>query len=366
MIGIMTNFLKSLSAWVLAAGIEINPDGSGFRLARQTDFFNFETDEGITWEDAGSGEAWGNNLGTLRSANDLIELIGGQQGSRTRAFKAAFSILGDFTLDYKLRGLAGSGLFMVGVADNSKYPFGVGGMSGDGISNALLATYQGFGASLTRTFSEPFKLGVATADGPNSWPISITSYVRLERSGTTFTQKVYSDEARSGGGLIFTITSLNVSIATMDRILFISAYNSGSGIGYNVLSDFELFNGITNRYLNTSPVATMGWVSLAAGAVVNGVGNEITELEGSSTIQAAYRANNGAWTSPFASIALMNADLLANPVTITDDTDSFDVRLTFNSDGLEQAEAFISEGPDLTGGAGGAASPMFGGGVISA
>ena len=114
--------------------------------------------------------------------------------------------------------------------------------------------------------------------------------------------------------------------------------------------DIELFDLLIEAgYLSTSPVATMGNVSLTAGTIINGVGNELVDLEGSSTVQAAYNPNDDGWTAPFASIAAMNADLLSNPVTITDTVNSFDVRFTFNSDGVEQAEAFVSEGPNLSG-----------------
>lgn len=336
------NLLKKPADWSsLAAGVEVNPDGSGFRLTRLTDFFDFTTDEGITWEDDGTGESWENNTGTLRSANGFIELVAADQGEETHAYKAGFSVTGDFLFDFNFKVTSGSGFWMVGLANTSDFPRP---SLGDGTTNSLSVGISG----TSDVRAESFKLGVRTSGDVDGISGSITLYGRLERSGSTFTAKIYSGKGQSG--LLSTSTVNNVSTATLDHIIFITSFGPGSSSqsNFGTFREMELWNGITQRYTSTSPVATMGVVALPVGTIINGLGDLIEKLDGSAGISPEYNINDAGWVGPFATYAAMDAALNATPIEITDDTLSVNVRHSHDSDGSEQAEVFVSEGPNLT------------------
>lgn len=338
------NLLKKPLDWdSVAADIEVNPDGSGFRLTRLTDFFDFTTDEGITWEDNGTGELWGNNVGSLRSANNAIELIGANQNQQTRAYKPGFNIPGDFMLDFNYVARAsGGGAFQVGVQDNPKF---AQAMIGDGTSNALHVEFF----STSSHAADTFKNGVRSSSGTDSGPSNTTIYGRLKRAGSTLTWETFSLASRLVGDRLTIRTVNNVSTATMTHVIFVSAFlSAGSSTRSHQFTNFELWNGVTQRYSSTSPVVTMGVVALPVGMVINGLGDLVEKLDGSAGISPAYNINNAGWSAPFASYAAMEVFLNANPITITDGVNSVNVRHSHDSNGDEQAEVFISEGPNLT------------------
>ena len=274
-------------------------------------------------------------------------------------------IPGDFKLDFRVEASQGTGtgfgVYMVGVADNTKLPHL---QTGDGISNSLYASQQGIGS----TGSNSWKAGVRDAQGGTpALSQGVWAYGRMERIGSNFTVKFYTDDGRqiqTGG----TSSHSNVYAGALTTLMLLVAGGTPGGFtASNSYGEWELWNGVTQRYSSTSPVVPMGWVSKAIGTVIRGVGNLPINLPSGTTVEAEYRANNGPWSTLFATVAAMNAFLFLNPETITNPVNSFDMRLTLNSNGDNTPEVFIVEGPDLTGaGGGGAASPTFGGGVISA
>ena len=346
------NLLKKPADWSsLAAGVEVNQDGSGFRLTRLTDFFDITTDEGLTWLVDGSLVSWDGETGTIRSANNNIEIVNADQGADNKIYKVGFNVPGDFMFDLTIRGNINAASYVVGLTDNLKYP---NAMISDGTSNALFFAAR-LGQSDYR--AQDWTAGVNTIGARPAITKNTWRYVRLERVGSIFTVKVFSSEARGGGSLLTTSTVNPCTLATLTNIYFCVAFNGPPLTGtkaFGEFGDFELWNtGVSQRYLSTSPVATMGVVALPVGTIINGLGDLVEKLDGAAGISPEYNINNAGWVGPFASYAAMDADLLATPITITDGVNSVNVRHSHDGDGDEQAEVFVSEGPNLTGAGGG-------------
>lgn len=339
----MSSLLADILTWSLPAGVEINPDGSGFRLTRQTIYDDLTIDKGLALTDRGVPTTFGVNSGELRTANQLLEFVGSSQDDLTRALLSVLNVTGDFKLDFSLAMHIGNGFYAIGIADSAAFPFGY---TGD-------LMYAGLVIAGPTMFLDNRTAGVFSRAAGSISPGSKGEffYGTLERISGVGTLKMFDDRGRTvqtGGTL--TLNPVNTGTLTD---LFISAIGPGqgaSGPDTFQVGEFELWpTGVTTRYLTTSPVIEQGWVSKSAGTVIRGIGDLPFKVPSGTSIQAAYRANNGAWTAPFASVALMNADLLANPVTITDIVNSFDVRFTLvSTTGDNTPEIFVIEGPDLT------------------
>jgi len=147
-----------------------------------------------------------------------------------------------------------------------------------------------------------------------------------------------------------------------NRIIFGSITGPGvQGVSYWDLVRWKSSQDVT-PFLTTSPVSTMGVVALPVGFIVNGLGDFRTSIAGSGTLKASYNINNAGWSGLFDDIEALNVFLLANPIEITDGTNSVDLRMTHGSDGLEQVQFWPGEGPNLTGG--GAADDTLMGGTL--
>lgn len=364
----MSNFLKPLSAWILAAGLELgNSDASAkligdplIELLMHMDGANGGT---IFIDNSLNQQAFTAQGGAVTST--VQSKFGGASGYFPSAATARIEsdsnndILffpGDFTIEFWVRfisynafqaiGTSGdTGNFVLGlvVEFGSSFGFRLTGDEGNGIlpSVVFLTDNQ---SSLTGLLNDTWYKVVIQRSGTGSNNLQIwlgTSGALTLRGQTRYYGSIGTPSRPFSIGR-YSYANLNQPLNA-----YVDEYRIAKKAMYVGTPTAEVSAFPDSTYATTSPVASMGWVALTAGIIITGIGNEITELQGSSTIQAAYRANNGAWSSPFASIALMNAFLEANPVTITDEINSFDIRLTFNSNGLDQAEAFVSEGPDL-------------------
>lgn len=346
------NLLKKPADWSsLAAGIEVNPDGSGFRLSSNGTVFEFDTDEGLSFLDNNVSENFLNNAGTIRSAAGGVTLINAVGNQITGAFMTlAQSLAGDFKIIAKINPGSGSNRINIGVADidwsaiDAVYDTYMSNNSADGIMVNYSTTYRG----------NSYKAGTRTFSGIETPGAAAPFYLVIERNGTDAIFSSYSDAALSSS--ITTTTINNCSTATMTDLMLGCSINTGALTVVMHIERVEVINGLT-RYSSSSPVATMGVVALPVGFIVNGLGDLVEKLDGTAGISPAYNINNAGWSAPFATYAAMEAFLLANPITITDGVNSVNVRHSHDSDATEQAEVFLSEGPNLTGGAGG--SPDF-------
>ncbi len=353
--------------WNVPAGVKIKPGGIGFELINQYPFFDFKQDGGVLFQQADVAEGFGDNAGVIRTANDMLEFHNLVDALRYGAYINGFSVTGDFQIRFAFRGEAGTPNFFIGFTDTSYAAMGrdiIVNPPGEGI-------WMRMRPNGTVSLLESIKAGLLTASSTFTQSALTTLYGVVERSGTDAIVTIYSDESNGEfSNPIATKTIPNTTLATLTSAWLGVSRNLAAGGGTGGRGWFDWFelrlNGQT-KYINTSPVVTQGWAPKQVGTIIRTIGNLPTLLPAGTSIDAQYRANGGPWSGLFSSIPLLNVELTTNPVIVTDGIESFDVGLFLNSSGPETPEVFIVEGPDtgFTGG-GGAASPVFGGGVISA
>lgn len=310
--------LPAAATWTLASDLEVNEET--IRLTRLTDFFDFTTDEGLTWEDNGAGDVWGNDAGQLRSANNGIELFEINQISDTRAQKSGFSVAGDFKLEIGFKWDQGTPLVAIGLTNTDLY---WAGMLGDGSTDALFfyrTGVIGFNAA-------SIKAGVQSLGVVQNMTRQVFRYYRLERVGTTLNVRMFDDRAMTNQIGIATLA--NCTTATLTKIVHASSFGGGgSGTGAGLVSFVELWStGVTERYLSTSPVAEM------ASALTVGVNIDQIDLaeDTESGADIKYQHNIGAgYTGIWNTLAFMQTALVnTSPATLR-------IKAQFNSDGDAQ------------------------------
>lgn len=350
------HLLKKPSDWSsLATGVEINPDGSGFRLKQGhiDDFNDGSLDSVFTAVTGGSGSVVeaSNKLAIISPANADVAMIEYDAG-------LDLSTLENY-IELKFAVGAESIHIMNLFNPGTSFPI-AGGATANGV-------WLQFLNSPPTTLIMNGLTGGGTPTGSVSITIVLnTTYVA--KFWITSTQLVYQlwNEAKTvmlGGGAVD--LSLTQKSSDSPQLIFGDARNNGWTCDIEIF-DLTIEDGI---FSSSSPVATMGVVALPVGFIVNGLGDLVEKLDGTAGISPAYNINDVGFTAPgtFSSYGNMDAFLNANPITITDPINSADIQHSHDSDSTEQAEVFVCEGPNLTGGGGGGGtSPIFGGGIFQA
>lgn len=340
------SLLKKAADWSnLATGVRVNDDGTGFVLVDNFPFFNFEQDDGVLFIEADAGEAFGNATGTLRSNNNRVDYVGFIDVLKTGSYKDGFSESGDFEMRFKFNLPGATSVIAFGITNTSYAAVGrdilVGGKPSEGVyihfSNATYILNSIKGGVRSFLASNPFTAGTDL-------------FMKVQRLGTDAIATLYSDEF---------VTSVNsFTIPNTTSAILTSAW---MGVSRNTtaapltpitgwMDDMELRCGPT-KYLTTSPFISQGPVSLTPSMIINGLGDLIEKLDGAAGISPAFNINGVGFTAlgMFATYKEMDDFLNANPIIIAAaPNNTVDVGHTHDSGGDDQAEVFVSEGPNLT------------------
>jgi hypothetical protein len=341
----MPNLLKKPANWSsLAAGIEVNPSGSGLRLKQGIidDFNDASLDPAFT--------AYSGAGGSVVEAGGKLSLISGAAAQFAMIeYDAGLNLTRENYMKIEFAVNASSTSLLALMNPGNSFP-----TTGSGTSTGEWLQIFNVGTTL-------FMQGLTGGGGAVG---QVTTTIVL---GTTYVIELWVTSTQ----LVYQLWNAAQTVMLDCGFVDLTATQKSSDAPQVAFGDsksdsrtcnIEIFDLIIEDgiFSSLSPVSTMGVVALPVGFVVNGLGDWLTNLDGTASLQTAYNINNAGWSAAFASPAAMEAFLNANPITITDAINSVDTRAFHNSNGSEQSEFFVSEGPDLTGGAAACDFPAVG------